>query len=281
MSHSTRFDITLGVHSDPSQCLLMLQVLEEGLRLLVVDQEKHPLLYRLIQFDRSAVELDSALVDWLRENHQWLQSWSEIVVVHQGIQAAVIPAAVFHEENSKELLDLQYGDLFRGTTLTDLVAGREDYVIYRVPTSWYHALSDANNKVRHRHFFSLWIKWLDGLPKDPAIGQAYLMFETNRVAMAIRRDEWLLLQQYEYHVPEDISYFLLSALEQFNMSPETVHVTLDGWIDVQSALYLELYKYIRNLDTVKLPDSVQLDRALLQDQPEHYFTPLIQMATCV
>ena len=281
MSHSTRFDITLGVHSDPSQCLLMLQVLEEGLRLLVVDQEKHPLLYRLIQFDRSAVELDSALVDWLRENHQWLQSWSEIVVVHQGIQSAVIPAAVFHEESSKELLDLQYGDLFRGTTLTDLVAGREDYVIYRVPTSWYHALSDANYKVRHRHFFSLWIKWLDGLPKDPAIGQAYLMFETNRVAMAIRRDEWLLLQQYEYHVPEDISYFLLSALEQFNMSPETVHVTLDGWIDVQSALYLELFKYIRNLYTVKLPDSVQLDKALFQEQPEHYFTPLIQMATCV
>ncbi len=281
MAYTTRYDITLGVHSDPAANLLLLQVQEDGLRLLAVDPDRNPLLYRYIQFDNLAVEQDNPLVNWLMENRSWLQSWGALVVVHQGADAVIVPAPLFTEDTARELLELQYGDLFRGTTLTDTVPGRQDYISYRVPTGWFQALSDSNPQVRHRHFFSLWLAWLDKKPSDSENGQAFLLFETSRVAMAIRKQDWLLVQQYEFQVPEDISYFLLSALQQYQLSPETVQLVLDGWIDKDSALYLELYKYIRNISLVELPPSLKLDKALLQDLPEHYLTPLIQMATCV
>jgi hypothetical protein len=280
MSYSTRFDLALGDYSDPSQHLLLLQVSDDAIQLLATDQQRQPLLYQLVQFHEGTSEPGKALADWLRDQAIWLQQWSQIIVVHQCIQAAIVPAAFFNVDNGKELLDLQFGDLFRGTLLTEQITSRQDYSVYRIPTEDYLALMAAHSDIQHRHIFSLWINWLDRLPIDPN-GQAYLLFETNRVLMAIRQDDWLLIHQYEYQAPEDISYYLLAACKQYNLSPESLRLSLDGWIDTHSSMYLELSKYFRHPEIVSLPKGIKLDTSLLQDQPVHFFTPLIQMAQCV
>ncbi|MBC6489727.1 DUF3822 family protein [Flavihumibacter stibioxidans] len=280
MSYTTRIDITLGDHSDPSQQKLFLQVLDEGLRILAVNESKQPVLYRLIEYEKDAVEQDSGLQTWLQEQADWLQLWGALVVVHHCQQAAVVPESLFGNDNGKELLDCLFGDLFRGTMLTEKIPDREDYSLYRISTARYLGLAAAHHSVKQYHLFTAWLPGLEQLPAGPD-GDVYLLFENKKVAMAVRNNGWQMISQYEYQVPEDISYILLSALQQAGLSPETVSVHLDGWIERDSALFLELFKYIRNLEIAVLPESVQLDESLLQGQPVHFFNPLIQMSQCV
>lgn len=280
MSYSTRFDLTFGDLSDLSQNLLFVQVADDAIQLLGTSPQRKPLLYRFIQVEADPTDRDQVMSDWINAHSSWMQQWARVIVVHQAIHATVVPAQLFNVDNGKELIDLQFGDLFRGTILTEQVPERQDYTVYRIPTELFTNFSIAHPAILHRHLFSLWLGWLNKLPTEPD-GQVFLLFEINRVFMAIRREDWLLVQQYEYQAPEDISFYLLAALQEFQLSPETVAVTIDGWIDTQSAVYLELVKYIRNLKTAVLPEGITVEEQALQEQPLHFFTPLIQMAQCV
>lgn len=280
MSYSTRFDLTFADLSDLSQNLLFVQVADDAIQLLGTNPQRQPLLYRFIQVEADPADIGQVMADWINAHSSWMQQWARVIVVHQAIHATVVPAQLFNVDNGKELIDLQFGDLFRGTILTEQVPERQDYTVYRIPTELFTNFAIAHPAILHRHLFSLWLGWLNKVPAE-ADGQVFLLFEINRVFMAIRREDWLLVQQYEYQAPEDISFYLLAALQEFQLSPETVTVTIDGWIDTQSAVYQELVKYIRNLKTAVLPEGITIDKQALQEQPLHFFTPLIQMAQCV
>lgn len=280
MAHLTKFTLTLGDCSDPAQYTLLVQAAAAAVQVLAISRDHQPVLYKMFEFMGDASEQPQAFKDWLFEHASWLQKWGRVLVLHQCEQATMVPAPLYNVDNGKELLDLQFGDLYRGTLLTEQVGTRQDYLIYRIPSDLYQTWMIAHPGVQHRHLFSSWINWLDRLPKDPQ-GQVFLLFETNRVMMAIRQEDWLLVQQYEYESPEDVLYFLLSAIRSFDLSPETVKLSLDGFIETQSSLYLELYKYFRHLELATLPEGIELDPDQLQELPVHYFTPLIQMAQCV
>ena len=280
MSYTTRLDISLSNKGTEARQKLFVQVLDEGLHVLAIDEQKQPVLYQLIDFDKDNLDQGTGLQTWLQEQAEWLKSWSSLVVIHHCQQATVVPELLFGNDNGKELLDSLYGDLFRGTMLTEKIPGRDDYSLYRIQTGTYLSLSAANGSVKQYHLFTAWLAWLEGIPES-SNGDAYLLFENKKLAVAIRNNGWKMISQFEYQVPEDVSYFLLSALLHAGLSAETVAVHLDGWIEKDSAMYLELFKYIRNLETVTLPDSVQLDESLLNGQPVHFFTPLIEMSQCV
>lgn len=280
MAHLTKFTLSFGDYSDPGMHVLLVQASGYSVQLLAISPDHQPLLFKMFEFIGDESEHPQAFKDWLYEHASWLQKWGRVMVLHQCEQATMVPAALYNVDNGKELLDIQFGDLFRGTLLTEQVGDRQDYLVYRIPSDLYQTWMIAHPGVQHRHLFSIWINWLDRLPKDPD-GQVFLLFETSRVMMAIRRDDWLLVQQYEYQSPEDVLYFLLSAIQSFDLSPETVKLVLDGFIETQSSLYLELFKYFRHLELASLPEGVQVSDDQLQDFPVHYFTPLIQMAQCV
>jgi hypothetical protein len=280
MSYSTRFDLTFGDLTDLAKNLLLVQVSEGAIQLLGTDQLRKPLIYRFIQVQEDEANKGEVMAGWIKDSLAWLNEWGQVVVAHQTMQSTIVPAQLFNVDNGKELIDLQFGDLFRGTILTEPVQGRQDYTVYRVPSELYTHFSAAHPAIVHRHVFSLWIGWLDKLPTDPD-GQVFMLFEHGRVFIAIRREDWQLIQQYEFQAPEDISFYLLAALREFQLSPETVKVIIEGWIDTHSALYHELYKYIRFLETAPVPDGISIDPEKLQDQPLHFFIPLIQMSQCV
>ncbi len=282
MNYTTRFDLRFAPEGNPSEATLFLQVGQEGLQLLITDAGHRPLAFRAVEFEKEAAENGSlvGLRDWLLEHRDWTRQWSKLWILHDCPQVSIVPAALYNVDNGKELLDAQFGDLFKGTLLTEQVSGRQDYAIYRIPTEAYHALSNAHPNSLHRHLLSVWLAWLEKLP-TAAAGQIFLLFDNNRVAVAIRKEDWLLVQSYAFQQPEDISYYLLAATTHLNLDPETVELFFNGWIDTGSSLYAELFKYFRNIAVTPAPEGVTLSAESLQDQPEHYFTPLMQLASCV
>ncbi|HOA39610.1 MAG TPA: DUF3822 family protein [Flavihumibacter sp.] len=281
MSYTKLLDLKWGEQGEPADQILFLQVSREGLQVLVTTALRQPVLFQRIEFDKDSVEDDSvaALAAWLNEQREFTRQWARLVIVHDCEQVVLIPAALYNVDNGKELLDVQYGDLFKGTMLTEQVNGRQDYTVYRISTDAFHHLATANVMTQHRHLISLWLEWLDKIPAYQD-GEIFILFQSSRIYLAVRKKEWQVVQQYEYQQPEDISYYLLSALEQSGLDPATVQLYYNGWINTDSSLYNELNKYINDIHLAPVPNGLLLPEDKLGDEPAHYFTPLIQMASC-
>jgi hypothetical protein len=159
MSYSTRFDLTLGDLSDPAQNQLLVQVSDDAIQLLATTLDRRPLMYQFVQIQEDEADRGQVMAEWISTQSGWLQQWGRVIVVHQTLQATVVPAQLFNVDNGKELIDLQFGDLFRGTILTEQVPGRQDYTVYRIPSDLYAAFSAAHPAIAHRHLFSLWISY--------------------------------------------------------------------------------------------------------------------------
>lgn len=281
MLYTKLLDLKLGDYQSPADQLLFLQVAKEGLQVLVTSAARQPLLFQRIEFDKDSTENGSvaALAEWLNEHRAFTRQWARLVIIHDCEQMVLVPAALYNVDNGQELLDVQFGDLFRGTMLTEQIHGRQDYSVYRVSTDAFHHLAGAHVMTQHRHLVSLWLEWLDKIPAYSE-GEAFLLFETNRIYLALRKKEWQVVQQYEYQQPEDISYYLLSALEQTGLDPATVQLYFNGWINTDSSLYAELIKYVTDIRMAPVPNGLVLPEDKLGDEPAHYFTPLIQLASC-
>jgi len=280
MSYTTNYSIELEGPEAVTDKRLLVQQTEAGFRLFGYTTNHQPLLLEVIQFDEGSEAMDAALADWIAEKKDWLRQWQQVDFIYQSPQAVLIPAALYGNDNGKEWLDCQFGDLFKGTTLTDLHADASHYTVFRLSATVYSTLAAAHPNSTHRHQLTCWMQQLNQL-QHPETGILYLVIDQHLIYAALHQGGWKFFQQFEYHSPDDVSYLVLSLLQQAGLSPETTPVIWSGWMDTSSALYLDLYKYLGNLKLDVQPETLQLNERQLQGMQPHFFTPLIQAAVCV
>lgn len=280
MSYTTSFKIEFDDLSNLSDKHLLIQLTDEGVRLLGSATDGQPVYLENIQFDAIEEEQPSALQDWALDKKDWVRQWQRVTVLHQSRQSLLIPSALYGNDNAKELLDCQFGDLFKGTMLTDQHADEQHYTIYRMPTQVYNAVAEIHPQTTHIHQLTTWLQQLTKL-NHPEDGAMYLVIDQNLIFMALYHNGWKIMQQFVYQTPDDVSYLVLSALQMEGLSPATTPVEWSGWMDTDSALYLDLYKYLGNLSTTRLPAGIVLNDRQLLGMPVHFFTPLIQSGQCV
>ncbi len=279
MSYTTNYSIVLEENSDLADKKLLVQLTEDGLRLLGYGTSHQPVLLEVLQFEEGVDAYENALTDWLQEKKDWLRQWKQVDFLYQSVQAVLIPSALYGNEIGKEWLDCQFGDLFKGTTLTDRHSDAQHYTVYRLSATVYAALEAAHPNSTHRHQLTCWMQELNKR-FHPESGIIYLIVDQHLVYLALHLDGWKYFQQLEYHSPDDVSYLILGVLQNFGLSPETTPVEWSGWMDTSSTLYLDLYKYLGNLSLTIPPDMLLLNERQLQGMQAHFFTPLIQAALC-
>lgn len=280
MSYTTNYSIVLEEQADLTEKKLLVQLTEGGLRLVGYSDNRQPVLLEVVQFDGGIETGEPALSEWVREKKSWLSQWKQIDFIHQSQQVVLIPATLYGNDTAKEWLDCQFGDLFKGTTLTDLHSDSSHYTVFRLSSTVYAALSGVHPNTTHRHQLTCWMQQLNQLD-HPASGIVYLVIDQHMIYVAVHQEGWKFFQQYKYQSPDDVSYLVLSLLQNAGLSPETTPVVWSGWMDSSSALYLDLYKYLGNLNLAVLPDNLQLHETQLQGMQPHFFTPLIQATLCV
>ncbi|ULQ57726.1 DUF3822 family protein [Flavihumibacter rivuli] len=274
-----RYDIGLGPVEDPANSQLLIQVQENSLHSIVADAEGQPLHFQSIQLVKDP-EGENPLVEWFSAKKEWMQQWKKVTIVHWAPEATLVPAALWREEDAGELLDLQFGDLFKGIVMADHVPVEEAYTVYRVSKHHRKAVESSGGNLHQCHLFTPWLSYIQRQPKADA-GNLYLYFESGQFALAVWKDQLQYIAIIEYNVPEDVSYYLLKACGQAGLSQQEVVLQVDGWIDTGSSLYQELRKYFIHVNTGRLPEGMELNGEALKDTPVHFFTPLIQMMSCV
>jgi len=76
-----------------------------------------------------------------------------------------------------------------------------------------------------------------------------------------------------------VAYHLLNICNLHNILPESITITLSGFVDMQSSLYEEIYRYFLNVQMEQLPQEVDITDEI-KAYPTHFFSYLISLIQC-
>jgi hypothetical protein len=101
-----------------------------------------------------------------------------------------------------------------------------------------------------------------------------IFYHSHFIITAVRDKELQLIQRLVYNSVYEVVYHILNVCERLAMPINETYIVISGLIDLKSALYAELYKYVYHLHIDEAGETA-FDKAILSDYPAHYFIPFI------
>lgn len=206
---------------------------------------------------------------WVHTNYQ------KVILLQYAPLNVLVPAVLNSDGGKEELLGLMHGPQTNRVFVKDIVLQQSLVNHYMVDADIASLLNKRFTKGEWWHVQSL---LLTKTASAEARITATIRF--NEVQITVERNgNWLLLQSYNYHTPEDVLYHLLNTMQQFDLTQEETTIYLQGMIDQHSALYDVLYLYILNL---RLKDELQFSfPPATEEHPVHLSASLDQVLVCV
>lgn len=106
----------------------------------------------------------------------------------------------------------------------------------------------------------------------------YVIFYSYKMIVSLFVEgKCLLINSYDYQYAEDVSYYLLSIREENNI--DNIALEVSGFIEKNSTLYNELYKYFKDISFARLSPLCEYSEDILH-YPSHYFCHLFDLDPC-
>lgn len=204
------------------------------------------------------------------------EKFSNVTIVYAFPTAMLVPQYFINSANTKEILELQQGDVSDTYIRSDFNYQKDIQTIYAVPKQIDAVLSYLFSADISMHLYGL-LPTISIFKKQ----HLYCIFGIGQfTAMLIKEGKLQCIQSYTFKVPEDITYFLLQLCESFTIPVDEVELQLNGMIDQKSSVYQELHNYFLQIKFGTLPGNFIYPEGINQ-HPEYYFSHLFQMIACV
>ena len=114
------------------------------------------------------------------------------------------------------------------------------------------------------------------------INSNLLLVVNNKVIeiAAKEKNDLLFYNVFNYDTNEDILYYLLFMMEQFNLSPLVVKVSICGEMQTPDPLILSIKKYVKQVNFVAHDTSLKLEGEFSK-LPNHFYFTILNQHLCV
>ena len=259
-------------------CILVCEISKDSFCYTIKDVDKNMCMavaaYNLDTF--ASVEDNSYHIDeMIRKQLVFTNAFKKVCIVYAYPESVLIPFSLYNSSENDNVVDLIHGDLTDDcVTLTDLITERKCYNTYRVPVSILKVMSAQFPNAENAHQYSLLLR------KDLA-GAGYnllLIFYSEKMVVRLQKDDSPeFINTFFYNTLEDVSYILLNICKQY--AAVNVSVVIHGFIEKESVLYKEIYKYFEAVTFAPLPQDYNYKEEILQ-YPAHYFSHLFAIDSC-
>lgn len=192
-------------------------------------------------------------------------------------QFTLCPSLFYKIENNRTLLEFNSGAIGDQITLTDDI-NPEIKLIYAIDEGLKSTLDLLYPNHQLKHSLSVLSKLMlqsDELVKD----QIILSIRSNYIEIVVKHEHKLLLtNQYSVKTQEDVLYYILFILEQYQLNPLFVRVTVTGNIEANSSLINSLKKYIKNVQLAL--GNKHLNWSSISGAPQHFNYILLNRLFC-
>lgn len=198
--------------------------------------------------------------------------FNKVLAGYDFEQSTLVPEIYFKQEDAKNLLQSLYGVHGTKSVVTEPVADWQLFNVYAVPKEMHEWMKHKFTSGNYWHQYTIGLKRLVKV----AEGELFVdLRASDFTVIATRGDQLMIAQTFLYSTPEDVLYYLLKLCQEFQLSQKTVHVSLAGLIEKNSALYKELYQYFIHLHfrepVWEIPGT---------ELPAHFFTSLNDLSRC-
>jgi hypothetical protein len=99
-------------------------------------------------------------------------------------------------------------------------------------------------------------------------------------ALLIDQHKVIFQNSFQIDDPEEFNYYLLLLIQELKLDTAFTRVLLSGIIHKDDGYYNCLDKYFNNIN-FNLPPAGDIDHAILDDMPAHYYSSLLALDLCV
>jgi hypothetical protein len=260
---------------DPSQTILLMIAGGNHLSYALLNR----LTNELFEFGYYSSEKinEEGWVNFFDEHAEFSERYFQSAIAYSSPEALLVPSSLYKAEEAQLQHTAIYGQQVQSALITEYISEWNLYNIYRVPESLHTA---ANRKFITGKFWNIYSVHLKNSAHENQ--SSFLVdFRTDEFSFIVFKNGSLqLMQTFSYATPEDVLYYLLKICNQFDISQQEVKISLSGLIEMDSAVYRELYKYFIQLDFETIPDSISISHAL-NEYPHHYYSSICKLAKCV
>ena len=202
--------------------------------------------------------------------------YSSQSVAFVNFASTLAPSSLYKKEDAEAIL--AFNTKVNGKVLADVILSQEAHLIYSVPESILTIVSSFFPKAKQKAQESMLIQQYSQFNNTE---KAYLYLNQNNVIITLFKENKLVLNNsFDYITKEDLLYFVLFSIEQLNLSPENIEVTVFGSIEKDDEYFKLLYDYIRNIKLGKRPHQFTFATEF-DSLAEHKYFGLFTQVLCV
>lgn len=158
----------------------------------------------------------------------------------------LIPEALYDEESAVDFLPGI--DLANQKLITDKILRNNVMCIYSVDNSMYEKLTHQYPNIILKHFASVLIDYTIKIGFIEQKTIAVIDFEDGLFYLCLtNKTDLLLCNKFAFQSPEDILYFLLYSLEQFEIKSSTCQLHVCGMVSQNSNALVLLKEYFEQV----------------------------------
>jgi hypothetical protein len=258
-------------------CILLCEVGNEGFSFCIKEEETESFLgLGIYHCDKKkpSAGFPIALQIIFHQKEFFSKKFKKVCIVYSFPESVLIPFSLYSAEKKSTLMNMMFGDLHANETIfIDIIGNESMYNCYRVPAALYEVMKEQFPQSVSMHQYSALLK-----NAATATDQLSVIFYTEKVIVCLVKDgKCQLVNSFNYHTPEDVSYILLNILHQFNL--ENVPLKISGLLEEKSALYKEIYKYFQDIELEAFREGYQYSDEIRQF-PAHYFSYIFAIDSC-
>ena len=241
---------------------LSIQFSLDGFSFCITEIETKEILFYFTRTFKKTLKNPEILLERIKkifeEEKQLQKEFNEIQVIHENHLSTLVPKKYF----DKNLL-ADYLDITVKTLKTDFIAFD---TLHKIPANnVYIPYVNINNylfqsfgEFEYKHHHTILLEKI--VHKESTNKAMFVNVSKNHLdIIVINNSELLLINSFAYDTKEDFIYYILFVAEQLELDTEKFLLTFSGLISKEDDIYMITYKYIRNIEFVKIKEPIGSD----------------------
>ncbi|WP_299391458.1 DUF3822 family protein [uncultured Gelidibacter sp.] len=188
------------------------------------------------------------------------EHFDSVLVIFQNDLSNLVPAEYFNEEHSADYLKFSSKIIKTDFISHDTIAANNSVNVFVPYVNINNYVFDVYGEFEYKHASTILMEHALKEEQGAEDDKMYINVAPFHYEMVVvKKGQLQLYNTFEYDTKEDFIYFILFAIEQLQLDPETLIVKLTGIIEKDDALFNMLYTYIRFVEFDKPSQSFTFD----------------------
>ncbi|HMM10612.1 MAG TPA: DUF3822 family protein [Bacteroidales bacterium] len=195
------------------------------------------------------IRISSAIDETIIQKPWLAYPFQSVLVLVDQTYNTLVPAALYDEKEKAVYLGFMQQYRENSRVAADELKTAGAWNVYYLANSLVHKIKEIWANARIVHLTSALVESLLVAKRNqPGETEVYVNLRSSSFDLVvIAADKLLFYNNFKARNPEDFLYFLLFALDQQSLNPETVSLTLMGNITIDHPIYESIWKYVRNV----------------------------------